>query len=347
MASKIGDSGVEFSRLAVRPANPPTGLVFFNTERGYLEVYDGADWRPVSQERDFLNRQIITTSFVMGGYVSSSPWKNVNTMVHATDVCTNNGDVIPYAQAYTSGACSLTVGYLWGADDLWPGTSTQTSAFNMYTYTGITGNNMRNARNDSGTVNKEHDYAWIVGGGPTDVDVINLSTDTMMGAQGITATAGDTATQGSVGCHSDENAAMIWTATDVGQKFTFATGTPIATVTSAGAAGYHGQQKGISSKVGKGYGGNEGSYQGGYLYRRWSYATDTNIGNVSKPYGDSGEENYDMGQTHQYMLGMYNGAQNNLGHKFTYATDSGITLGAGSVRTGVPGGSSGACAWRD
>ena len=53
-----------------------------------------------------------------------------------------------------------------------------------------------------------------------------------------------------------------------------------------------------------------------------------------------------MGQDWQYALGTYDGAQNNRGHKFFYSTDSGYELGAGSIRTGVPGGSSGTCHWR-
>jgi hypothetical protein len=67
---------------------------------------------------------------------------------------------------------------------------------------------------------------------------------------------------------------------------------------------------------------------------------------VAKPIGNSGEENFDMGQEKHYMMGMYDGAQNNRGWKFTYATDTGFELGAGSIRTGVPGGSSGACCWK-
>jgi hypothetical protein len=80
--------------------------------------------------------------------------------------------------------------------------------------------------------------------------------------------------------------------------------------------------------------------------RRWSYATDTNIGTVAKPMANTGEENYDMGQDHQYAMGSYDGLQNNRGHKFSYATDSGVELGSGSIRTGVPGGSSGHCVWK-
>ena len=53
-----------------------------------------------------------------------------------------------------------------------------------------------------------------------------------------------------------------------------------------------------------------------------------------------------MGQNWQYMMGMYNGVQNNVGWKFTYSSDTGYGLGSGSVRTGVPGGSSGHGFWK-
>jgi hypothetical protein len=107
----------------------------------------------------------------------------------------------------------------------------------------------------------------------------------------------------------------------------------------------NGQQKGISSKWGKGYMGNEGTYNEGYNLRRYVAATDS-YWTVSKPVGNSGEENFDMGQNWQYMMGMYNGAQNNVGWKFTYSSDTGYELGSGSVRTGVPGGSSGHGFWK-
>ena len=110
--------------------------------------------------------------------------------------------------------------------------------------------------------------------------------------------------------------------------------------------GSNGQQKGINSKLGRGWTGNEGGYDGGYNYRRWNLNTETLLGTIGRPIGNIGEENYDMGQNWQYMMGMYNGAQNNRGHKFTYATESGYELGSGSTRIGVPGGSSGSCSWK-
>jgi hypothetical protein len=98
--------------------------------------------------------------------------------------------------------------------------------------------------------------------------------------------------------------------------------------------------------VGKGYCGNEGTYNGGYNLRRWNVFTETNIGNVAKPHPNCGEENFTMGQDHQYMLGNYDGAQNNTSWKFTYATDSGVVNPTG-LPPGVNGGtSSGHCGWR-
>ena len=59
-----------------------------------------------------------------------------------------------------------------------------------------------------------------------------------------------------------------------------------------------------------------------------------------------GEENYTMGNDHQYMLGQYNGLQNNLSWRFNYATEQGFQGGASMEPKGKAGASSGTCAWR-
>ena len=110
----------------------------------------------------------------------------------------------------------------------------------------------------------------------------------------------------------------------------------------------HGQQKGISSKVGKGYAGNEGSYQGGYNLRRWDESTDTNIGNITKLRSNCGEENFAMGQDWQYMLGCYGSSlQNNDSWKMFYQTDTGVLNPAGLPPAVNAGTSSGHCGWRE
>ena len=302
----------------------------------------------------FLYRQIITTGYVMGGYKDSSPWKNVNRMSHATDVMTNKGDLLTHAGAYTSGACNLTKSFLWSCDDNFAGSSSQTTYFNMHnessgSYGGSL--NMQVGRNDCATIQREHYWAYIVGGGNSYVDIFNLTNETMLASShgGATSLSGDNAQSG-CGSFHDETKGYVFQESNNGHRIDMSTNTTSSsyTVTTGMGTvrGVHSQQKGISSKVGKGYCGNEGNYNGGYNLRRFQFSTETSLGNVSKPIGNSGEENFDMGQAHQYLMGMYDGLQNNRGWRFSYSTDSGYELSSGSVRTGVPGGSSGYCSWK-
>jgi len=351
MSTRITANGVEYPVLATDPTSPVRGQVYLNESSGRLRLWDGASWCDIERESDFLNRQIISNSFVMGGYKSSSPWKNVNAMSHATDVMRNLGDKLEYAGAYSGGICSLTRGYLFGVDNTWPGISTGISVFDMYNETVILsathGMSMLVARNDAGVIHDGTNTAWIVGGtvSTSNVDVVSLSTDTISTTDsGIDSQLYGDTLQNGVGAHSGETGAHIWQATNIGRKFTFATSSFSAEVGEA--AGASSQQKGISSKHGVGFAGNEGTYNSGYQFRRKHYASDTSAVSGPKPIGDSGEENYDMGQYHQYMMGMYDGLQNNRGHKFSYTTENGYELGSGSLRTGVPGGSSGTCVWR-
>ena len=376
-ASETGITAPSFT-TAARPSSPIEGQIIYNTTNQLLEVYANGLWRPVNNNATssgFLYRQIITTSYVMGGYKDSSPWRNVNRMVHATDICTNLGDLLTHVAVYTSGACSLTKGFIWGTNTF--GAGTVTCAINLATETtaGTTSVwDMRNSRDDMGTGFQEHLYAYITGGATTAVDVFNLTNETMLAnlSQASYVGAGTGAS-----AISDEKSCYFWGDSGAVTKFIFNTHTYYNDQTQRGldrnvglgsggtlfgpeyirqtyygsgsnlnvAPGAHGQQKGINSKVGKGYGGNEGTYNGGYNLRRFAFSTETYT-TVAKPIGNSGEENFDMGQAHQYMMGMYDGAQNNRGWKFTYATDNGFELSTGSLRTGVPGGSSGHCVWK-
>lgn len=335
--------GVQFPKFttSTRPASPVQGQVIYNTDSGKLELWDNSTtgWVEVTNAaRTYMYNTIITTGYVMAGYQSSSPWKNVNRMAHSTDVCTNLGDLLSYAGGYISGACNLTRGFAFCTGDVMA-SSNLTAAFNMATETGAGTNtnwNTRISRDMPGTTFKEHLMAYIMGGGSTDVDVFNMTTETMLGQQNLTADSGcGTAI-------NDEKVGYAYGGTNA-QKITFAT----ASITTTSVSASNGQQKGINSKTGKGYCGNEGTYQGGYNLRKWQFSTETNLGTCAKPVGNSGEENFDMGQDHQYMMGCYaESVQNNRGWRFSYTTETGYELGSGSVRTGVPGSSSGHCAWK-
>ena len=346
----IGESDVggTVASGTTRPASPVQGQVFFNSTTKTMELYDGSEWRRVSQEdRQFLYRQIITKSYVMGGYKSGTPWLNVNSMNHQNDLMLNLGDLLHTKASYSSGGCGDVYGYIWNANNSHSTASTTTAGINMVTETGLTSAEcptLLYTRNDCATVFKEQDYAYITGGGNTNIDVFNFRTNTMFAAQGLTTATGGGTRQAGMASHSGEHHGYVWHAT-AGYMIQFAAN-QVATVQTDTARSNSSQQKGISSKHGVGYAGNEGTYSGGYNLRKVQYSTGQNIGTVSKPVGNSGEENFDMGQNHQNMMGMYNGAQNNIGWKFSYISETGTTYGVGSVRTGPAGGSSGHCVWK-
>ena len=288
---------------------------------------------------EFKYRQIINYSYVGCGYKNASPWKNVHKTVVSTDQTSNLGTLMQYAAAYTSGACSLNIFYMWATADTFPGNTTQTSATNMFTessYSLTSAMNTIDARDDCETVFQESDRCWISGGGNSSVDRFNFWTETM-----ASSTLGG-GLSGFLAAFSDQYYGY-WGNESGSQKITYATET-FASSTSWFA---HSQQKGFSSKIRKGYCGNEGDYAGGNNLRRWFFPTDTNIGNVAKPDTNCGEENFTLGQDWQYMLGQYNGAQNNNNWKFYYATDSGTANVAGLSPTAQAGQSSGHCAWRE
>lgn len=352
---------------AQRPSSPEIGSMYLeeSPSGSFVVTYTGASnydsgWEPVgTQNTDrtaFKYRQIINFSYLAGGYKDSSPWKNVHKTTNATDQTVHLGELMDYPASYTSGACSKSILFVWSTntDNLWKSAtqiqSTHTTGIHMVNETAYAHQSkwdLLNARDDCGTLFKETEFAYIFGGSVATVEKFNLTNETMYttyysgGAPYVTTTTSITSSLGASG-FSEENYGYGY-GSESGNKCFFATDVFITTT----HWGVSGQQKGISSKVGKGYCGNEGTYAGGYNLRRWDLFTETNIGNVPKPDVNSGEENFTLGQDHQYMLGQYNGLQNNNSWKFFYATDSGITNPAG-LSPGVNAGtSSGHCGWRN
>ena len=353
---------------ANRPSSPDIGSLYLEeSPSGSFVVtytassnYDGG-WEPVgSQNTDrtgFKYRQVINYSYLAGGYKSASPWKNVHRTTNSTDQTVHLGELLDYPASYTSGACSKSILFLWSTntDNTFKGDntihSTWTSGVNMVNETSYAHQSkwdLANARDDCGTLHQETEFAWIFGAGVAAVEKFNLTNETMYsvyyqaGVPYITTTSSITGSgpSGASG-FSDENYGYGWTQQS-GTKLFFANDT----FTNNQQWGASGQQKGISSKVGKGYAGNEGTYNGGYNLRRWNVFTETNIGNVAKPHPNCGEENFTMGQDHQYMLGCYDGAQVNVSWKFVYTTDTG-TVNPSGLAPGVNDGtSSGHCGWR-
>lgn len=308
----------------------------------------------------FLTRQIITTGYVAGGYKDSVAWRNVNSNNHATDVATNHGDLLQEAANYTSGAHNRNNAFMWGTQGTGTqgvGAFTSTSCFNMRNNTTLTKTPQMNTAltvGDSGTVQADDlegnpTYSWQTGGqGSASIQKFNLVTEQHQSTFGTSLSQAGTG----AAAHYGEFFGYIWAegssasadaAGSAGKiKFVYAT----ETQSTPGNVGWHGQQKGLSTKVGKGYAGNEGGYNAGNNFRVWNYSTESVQTTVVKPIQDSGEENFVMGQSKGYMLGMYNTAgQNNRVYSFNYSTNSGVELGASAQPSGTASGTgaSGTC----
>ena len=112
----------------------------------------------------------------------------------------------------------------------------------------------------------------------------------------------------------------------------------------------NGQQKGVPGKTGYGYCGDQGSYNGGYNFRKTnltSYSSSDTGDRPAKMFGNMGEENFGQGQLAGYCNGTYDGSQNNRGGRITYATDAASENNALYLPSRHGGSSSGVEFWRD
>ena len=285
-------------------------------------------------------RQVINIGYTGGGYKDGSPWRQVHRTNHSTHQTTNLGIQMDHPGSYISGACSDTTFFLWStpSDNSHFTVSSRTSAFHMYTETSKSHNSVFNTysdRNDSGTSFKETYLSFHGGGDRTGMEVFNLCTEARQSSNG-----GDLRSGSTNSAFSDKDQGYHW-ADSAGWKVNHQT----FSVSGSSHWSAHGQQKGQPTKIRVGYCGNEGSYNGGYNLRRWNLTNDSNTGTFSKHRANCGEENFIMGQDWGYMIGNYDGAQNNGTWQQYFHTDT-RTDHSGLQPTANAGQSSGHCGWR-
>lgn len=338
-----GGSGAVYVRYNTNDTTGSVGgAVRHNAARGVEYVTGDGRW--TSYVMPFLTRTIITTTYTQGGYKDAVAWNNTNRTLHATDTTTNLGDgTQELSHNYHSGACSKNVAYVFGAPGAHGIASNYIIAFNMRTeqvYASVGSRYLAVSTINCGAMFKEHYTAWITQGGfGSGIEEFNLNTETLVG------TVANTWVTEAGWCMSHENFGLAYATDSATRTFHFATRTSVARAGTHPSA--HHQQKSVQSKLIYGYAGNEGDYAGGNAMRRTNFYTDQTAGTVAKPVGNSGEENLTMGQDHQYMLGMYNGLQNNISWRFNYSSETGYTGGASLEPKGKAGMSSAVMAWRD
>lgn len=338
-----GGSGIVIIRYTTPQSSvtPSNGMIRYNSSARGVEFYSQGAWRVMPLP--FIARQVITTAYTMGGYKDSVAWNNVNKTISATDTTTNLGDgSIERSFNYQSGACSRDIGYVFGAANAAGAASNYIIAYNMRTETQVTSGFSRTLANNNfntGTVFKETDIAWNSGGGNALIEEFNLITQTVY-SLGQNLQWSD-----ATWAMSHENYGIFY-GTEKGANFHFATRTSVSR--SGTQVSAHHQQKSIQSKLIYAYAGNEGTYNGGNSLRRTNMITNTvAVGVVAKPVTNSGEENLTLGQNHQYMIGCYDGLQNNRAWRFTYSNETGFEGGSTLQPKGKAGVSSAFCVWRD
>lgn len=340
-AGKGGSGCVHIRYNSDNSLGSTTGSIRSNSQRG-MEFKDGGGvWQ--SNVLPFLQRTIITNHYVGGGYKDGTPWQNVNRTVAATDTTTNLGDLMSTPSNYKNGAVGKNIMYFFGATATNAGASNAIIAFNMRTeasYTSAGSTTLTGAVAYNGVCFKEHYAAYIHQGNQgAAIDEFNMQTETLIGTIGTTIFADTTWSM------SHENHGLFYASDNNTRVFHFATKTPV-TRTGTHPSAHH-QQKAVNTKLVNCYAGNEGTYNAGNNFRKTNMVTDITSGTIAKPVTNSGEENYTMGQDHQYMLGMYNGLQNNISWKFIYSSETGTTGGSTLEPKGHAGMSSAIAGWRD
>ena len=287
----------------------------------------------------WLYRQIITTIYMAGGYANSTLWSNVNRFPRATETCTDLGNGKIDNFHYKSGMCDDNRGHVWNANT--------TTTFNMRTEVKVNGVGAPGftTSNTGTTFAPDRNRSFTTGEGINNMFRFTASTNAF-------ATLGG-GNDGHASGVSGENKGIWWTTSNGNRSINFATEAQ-SSITMAGGA--HGQQKGLSAKTGFGYGGNQGTYAGGFQFRKINITNET-YGVITKPWPNCGEENHGMSQDRGYVIGQYDDSagvgQNNRCGRLVYATDATAQLGttvqgSGPAPDGVhSGASSGHCFWRD
>ena len=329
------------------PSSPSTGNQYV-APTGVLYVWDGS-WTTQGDtqasnpfENSFLYRTIYTKGYMLGGYKNSSPWRNINKTIHATDLTTNLGDLLTYASSYIGGGFSDFNAYTYPSTGAVGGSGTTVECMNMTSETMRaldSARYLKTSRSDAeAMMTPALTSAYIVGGGTTAVDRHNFVTDTMYAAGTAPASPLSGGASGGFGVIFGEFKG--WISQGAGSSFTWATEI-WATGGMSWATG--GQPKGLSSKHGHGYGGT-GGYDGSVNLGKYSDATGTNLATIARN-KTNGEENWQIGQNAGYMLGAYDGAgQNNDAGRMNYLTDTWTALGSDAQPKGHDGASSGTCA---
>lgn len=338
-----------------KPTAEAVGSVLHTGGTTAYWAYPGAP-ESVPATANLRYRSLFTHGYLAGGYKGSCPWRAVNRTWHATDITLYCGEQLAYAANYLEGTFSDHNGYIHNTADAYAAASAGTqsyslangtlrtqgggtyspfgSGFGFPTSTGTTGVGGWNLSSSRGpyigcAVNQMGQTGYITGGsGSSTTDKFHFPTETMFNTTSLGVTGGMTS-----GIHGENRG---YFATDGGYRYVTYSNDTFAAWTNPGHSSTW--CKFLSTKWGHHYGTTN---QTALLKIRDSDGVAlTTTG--AKP-SSSSEENFQMGQDWGYMLGNYDGQQNNDTQKYAHSTDTVTRLGAASRPKGHFGQSSACC----
>ena len=339
---------ITFRGLGSAPATGD-GVMYYDTGSDLLKVYSDGEWRNAlayasygeiqnmggfAGAKNWAMRVVYAKGYMMGGYRSSSPWKNINATHHHTDITVNLGDKLTYQAGYCCGGFSDSTGYMYGTIDSFPGNSTHVDAFNMTSETSRDcPGSLTDSKNDGGTFQKDDNTrSWVYAGGADDCCRHQFQTDSFSHIHNLHSADNDASTcygdQGGHGYMPKGSYKMNMSSESNGSMPNV-----IANQTHA---------KALPSKHYKWYGENNGNSTSANQVYKYFTTTDTNAVSPNFKPWTAGETNYEMGQNHGYGLGACGvNCQDNATFKTYYHTDGHVAGSTAMEIKGHDGASSG------
>ena len=329
----------------------------------------------------WATRTVFTHGYLAGGYKGHNPWRSVNKTWHSNDTTIYQGEQLDKAGSYVDGTFSDYNAYVHGTQNSFSGSSQHTSSYNLHngsgrtwgastygadtnasgvdwswdgdnptsisgftygdapgswdadsTVEGVGGWGLNYAYGDSGCFSQLGISGYITQGGTSATNRLNFATEVMF----ITTDSGISNGYGT-GAGGASTGYMVTGSTNRSLVWSNQSWSNWTTISSNDA-----WRKIQFTKKGWHFGGNGGNVSGGFV--RWNDSNGAATGgNQFSTLSNVGEENMESGENHGYMLGNYNGQQNNMTWKFNYATYTTSNCGAITRPKGHYGQSSGAC----
>ena len=349
-------------------AGVPLLPVGTDTTRGSYLVSDGSNgafWAYPGQTNasapltGWRYRSLLTHGYIAGGYKGSNPWRSINKTWHTTDVTFYCGEQLDRAASYLEGTFSDYNGYVHGTVNAFSGGSNHTSSYGLHTgvmrqfgdgsysphtygYDGDDPKNVMGYNTWGGwDMPVSRDYGgcavaaiqqagYETGGGNSTCGKLHFPTEIMYATTGAPAAGGMTS-----GCGGESRGWFNIANTRCYIAFSNDTWTNTNFIPDCDA-----WSKALGTKYGHQYWGTSNNVT--TPIRKVRDSDGANLSDFNKIRA-VGEENYEMGQDWGYMLGNYDGQQNNHSVKFTYSNDVQTTMGASTRPKGHYGQSSGAC----